>query len=159
MANTSLYAALERFWQYTVSLVKGSSDTTLASAQEYTDTKTADFITLDDVDTRISTHNASDAAHGDIRELITGLATRLNALADSDDTTLDQLSEIVTYIKSNKDLIEGITTSKVNVSDIINDLTTDNASKVLSAAQGVVIQGLIDTLRASLDGKAAQSDL
>ena len=35
-------------------------------------------------------------------DLITGLTTRLNTLADSDDTTLDQMSEIVEYIKSNK---------------------------------------------------------
>ncbi|MCI9448179.1 MAG: hypothetical protein HFH36_12500 [Lachnospiraceae bacterium] len=50
--------------------------------------------------------------------LISELEKRLNAIADSDDITLDQLSEIVSYIKNNKELIDGITTSKVNVSDI-----------------------------------------
>lgn len=99
----------------------------------------------------VSTHNTSASAHNDIRGLIDGLTTRLNTLADSDDTTLDQMSEIVAYIKSNKSLIDGITTSKVNVSDIVNNLTTNVTNKPLSAAQGVAIKGLIDTLQGELD--------
>lgn len=94
----------------------------------------------------LSTHNTSDSAHSDMRLLISGLTTRLNALADSDDTTLDQLSEIVAYIKNNKSLIDGITTSKVNVSDIIDDLTTNSGDKVLSAKQGTILKGLITDL-------------
>ena len=87
--------------------------------------------------TDVTNHNTSTSAHGDIRELITGLTTRLNTLANSDDTTLDQMSEIVTYIKNNKTLIDSVTTNKVNVSDIINNLTTNVTNKPLSAAQGV----------------------
>ena len=94
--------------------------------------------------TSILNHNSSDTSHADIRDLITGLTTRLNALADSDDTTLDQLSEIVSYIKSNRTLIEEVTTNKVNVSDIVNNLTTNVTNKPLSAAQGVTIKSLID---------------
>lgn len=94
----------------------------------------------------ISAHNTSTVAHSDIRELINGLTSRLNTLADSDDTTLDQLSEIVAYIKSNKTLIDAITTSKVNVDDIVNNLTTNVTNKPLSAAQGVELKRLIDTL-------------
>lgn len=94
----------------------------------------------------VSQHNVSDAAHNDIRLLIQGLTDRLNALADSDDTTLDQLSEVVAYIKSNRDLISAITTSKVNVADIVNNLTTNAANKPLSAAQGVALKALIDEL-------------
>ena len=67
-------------------------------------------------------------------------------MADSDDATLDQLSEIVAYIKSNKSLIDAITTSKVNVADIVNDLTTSVANKPLSAAQGVALKALIDAI-------------
>lgn len=99
----------------------------------------------------VSTHNTSTTSHEDIRNLITGLTTRLNTLANSDDTTLDQLNEIVSYIKNNKSLIDGITTSKVNVSDIINNLTTNVANKTLSAAQGVEIKRLIDALDSALD--------
>ena len=102
----------------------------------------------------ISIHNTATDAHGDIRDLINGLTTRLNALADSDDTTLDQMSEIVAYIKSNKSLIESVTTSKVNVNDIINNLTTNVSDKPLSAAQGVALKALIDAI--SIPTKVSQ---
>jgi len=69
------------------------------------------------IDLAVTNHNTSTASHTDIRNLISGLTTRLNALADSDDITLDQLSEIVAYIKSNRTLIENVTTNKINVSD------------------------------------------
>lgn len=98
------------------------------------------------VSKQINTHNTDTLSHNDIRLLIDGLTTRLNALADSDDTTLDQISEIVAYIKSNKELIEAVTTSKVNVGDIIDNLTTNVSDKPLSAAQGVVLKALIDAI-------------
>ena len=132
---------------------KGSSTLALDSAKSYTDTKVSGLASTSSVDTKISSHNISTSAHDDIRDLISGLTTRLNALADSDDTTLDQLSEIVAYIKSNKSLIDSITTSKVNVSDIINNLTTNVTNKPLSAAQGVALKGLIDALQTVVDGK------
>lgn len=84
-----------------------------------------------------------------MRYLISGLTARLNSLADSDDTTLDQLSEIVAYIKNNKSLIDGITTSKVNVADIIDDLTTNSGDKVLSAKQGQILNEMITSLTKS----------
>lgn len=125
-------------------------------------------------DSKVNAHNTSTAAHNDIRTLISGLEDRLTALADSDDTTLDQLSEIVAYVKSNRSLIESVTTTKINVADIVNNLTTNVKTKVLGADQGVVLKGLIDDLRTSLtshthtianvtglqsalDGKAASS--
>ena len=96
----------------------------------------------------VSEHNTSPTSHEDIRSLITGLTERLNALANSDDTTLDQMKEVVDYIKDNRELIESVTTSKVNVTDIINNLTSNISNKPLSAAQGVILKGLIDTLSA-----------
>lgn len=95
-------------------------------------------------ESKVSEHNVAGDAHNDIRLLIQGLTTRLNTLADSDDDTLDQTSEIVAYIKSNKSLIDGITTGKVNVADIIDNLTTNVSNKPLSAAQGVALKALID---------------
>ena len=92
----------------------------------------------------VAAHNVSVAAHEDLRALIEGLTSRLNTLADSDDTTLDQLSEIVAYIKSNKALIDAVTTGKVSVSDIVDNLTTNASGKVLSAAQGVALKAMID---------------
>ena len=50
------------------------------------------------------------------------------------------------YIKRNRSLIDGITTSKVNVSDIIDNLTTNVTNKPLSAAQGVALKALIDAI-------------
>ena len=95
----------------------------------------------------VSQHNVDTAAHNDLRLALQGLSDRINAALDSDDTTLDQMSEVVAYIKSNKTLIDSITTSKVSVADIVNNLVTNAADKPLSAAQGVVIKTLIDALR------------
>lgn len=103
--------------------------------------------------TAVNNHNTSSTAHSDIRNLISGLNTRLNALADSDDTTLDQLSEIVAYIKSNRSLIENVTTNKVNVSDIIDNLTSTATNKPLSAKQGKILNDLINTLTATVSNK------
>lgn len=102
----------------------------------------------------VSTHNTSDSAHNDIRILITELTTKLNNFLDVDDTTTDQLSELIALIQDNATDIEAITSGKVNVSDIIDNLTTNVANKPLSAAQGVAIKSLIDDLQTAVDGKA-----
>lgn len=94
----------------------------------------------------ISEHNVSDTSHNDIRLLIDGLTARLTAIADSDDETLDQMSELIAYIKSNKSLIDSITTDKINVADIIDNLTTNVSNRPLSAKQGVVLKALIDAI-------------
>lgn len=103
-----------------------------------------DNITAESLGALTTEHNTATDAHNDIRLLIEDLTTRLAAIADSDDTTLDQLSEIVAYIKSNKDLIDAITTNKVNVADIVDNLTTNVADKPLSAAQGVALKATIE---------------
>lgn len=92
----------------------------------------------------VAAHNADEAAHPYIQELIQALQNKVNAFLDVDVETADQLSELIALIEGNQDLIEAITTGKVSVSDIADNLTTDNAKKVLSAAQGVVLKGLID---------------
>lgn len=112
-------------------------------------TNTTQIATTAFTQTEIYNHNTSSLAHTDIRNLITDLTTRLNSLADSDDTTLDQLSEIVAYIKSNRTLIENVTTNKVNVSDIIDNLTSTATNKPLSANQGKILKDLIDTLEST----------
>lgn len=104
-----------------------------------------------DVEKNVTDHNVSKDAHNDIRLLITEIINRINAIADSDDETLDQMSELVAYIKNNKTLIDSITTSKVSISDIVNDLTTNVSNKPLSAEQGVVLKTLIDNLTRDLD--------
>lgn len=94
----------------------------------------------------INVHDSSNSAHSDIRTIVLELEKKLNGIADSDDTTLDQLSEIVSYIKSNKTLIDQITTSKINVADIVDNLSSDNTNKPLSAKQGKVLNQLIENL-------------
>lgn len=115
------------------------------ATETYVNTQIA-AIPTPDVSGQINTHNTATDSHNDIRLLVDGLTTRLNTLANSDDTTLDQMSEVVAYIKNNKSLIEGVTNSKVNVSDIIDNLTTNVSNKPLSAAQGAALKALIDAI-------------
>ena len=131
--------------------VKGAASDALIDAKSYTDTKTFNLASTTIVDNKISAHDTSSSAHNDIRVLITELTTKLNNFLDVDDTTTDQLSEVLTLINNNKGTLESLTSSKVNVSDIVNNLTTSSASKVLSAAQGVAIKSLIDALQSELD--------
>ena len=92
----------------------------------------------------VSAHNVSSTSHNDIRIELRQLAERINTALNSEDVDLDQLAEIVAYIKSNKALIDSITTSKVSVADIVDNLVTNAANKPLSAAQGVALKALID---------------
>lgn len=96
--------------------------------------------------TKVSEHNVSEESHSDIRLLIFSLTTKINGILDSEDVDLDQLSELVAYIKANRTLIESVTTNKVNVSDIIDNLTTSVSNKPLSAKQGVQLKALIDAI-------------
>ena len=93
----------------------------------------------------------TSVADSEIRGLISELTERFNALAESDDTTLDTLKEIVEYIKSNRTLIESVTTTKVNVDDIIDNLITNDSKKPLSAAQGKALKDLIDALQTAIN--------
>lgn len=109
---------------------------------------------VEKMENELSAHNVSEAAHDDIRRLVADISTRVNTALNSDDITLDQLSEIVDYIKNNRGLIDGITTSKVSVSDIVDNLTSTADKKPLSAKQGKVLKGELDTVKKSVsDGK------
>lgn len=145
---------------------KGSAESALTEAKSYTDSKTANLASNASVSTSVNNHNTNAEAHNDIRLELKAINDRLNAFFDSDDKTLDELSEIVTYITNNKNLIDSITTSKVNVEDIINNLTTNVANKPLSAAQGVVLKSLINALdtlvqdlEVEVDKKATKDNL
>ena len=135
----------------------GSAEAAEKTAKEYADRQIA-AIPTPDVSGQIGEHNQDPLAHPAIREAMTELETRLNALADSDDTTLDQLSEIVAYIKSNKGLIDAITTSKVSVSDIVDSLTSEAADKPLSAKQGAALKKLIDAITVPTKVSELQND-
>ena len=135
----------------------GSADASLAAAKSYTDSIASEkadadhahddrYYTETEADTNMNSHNTATDAHNDIRVLIADLATKLNAFLDVDDTTSDQLSEVLALIENNKGTLESLTTSKVNVSDIIDNLTTNVSNKPLSAAQGVALKALIDAI-------------
>lgn len=120
----------------------------LAEAKTYAETQASDAVTSagTEADNKIGAHDTNELAHNDIRLLIDGLTTRLNALANSDDTTLDQMAEVVAYIKSNRTLLDSVISGKVNVADIIDNLSTNVSNKPLSAAQGVALKALIDAI-------------
>lgn len=61
-------------------------------------------------------------------------------------------NETILYPKTKAELVDGIdaiTKSKVNVSDIINNLTTNATNKPLSAAQGVELQKQLNEVNTS----------
>ena len=95
-----------------------------------------------------------DGKHEDIRKFISELETKLNNFLDVDDETSDQLSEVIAIINENKDIVDEILDGKINTSDIVNNLTTSNEKRVLSASQGVAIKELIDNLSEVVSGKA-----
>ena len=84
------------------------------------------------------------------------LAT-INTLLQSDDTTLDELQELVDFIKENKTELDtlgianisGLQTAldgKIAIADIVDNLTTADSTKVLSANQGVQLKTMIDNI-------------
>ena len=155
---TKKFMSYDRLTEYDA-LIKEKIDSGDESVKAYVDTKTSDLVSATVLDNKISTHNTATSAHNDIRVLISDLTTKLNNFLDVDDTTTDQLSEVLTLIENNKGTLESLTTSKVNVSDIIDNLTTASKSKVLSANQGVVIKNLLSELETALEGKAESSAL
>lgn len=72
---------------------------------------------------------------------ISGIQTLLN----SDNVNLDTVQELV-------DAIENIQLSLSTI--LVNDLTTGGVTKALTAQQGVVLKGLIDSLTTIVNGKA-----
>lgn len=97
------------------------------------------------------------AAHiSDLVALKTAWNTFFTGEPDDNGAT-DRLKELIALIQANKDSIEAITGGFVVTENIVNDLTSGGAAKVLSAEQGKVLKGLIDNIHvfaneAVLDG-------
>lgn len=139
VTSSELENKQDKLTEYVVTINGKSGEVILSSEDIGADSKGT-------ASTKIAEHNVDKQVHQDIRLLIIDLSERINAIADSDDTTLDQLSEIVAYIKSNKTLIDAITTEKISYTDIINNLETNISNKPLSAAMGVTLKNLIDAI-------------
>jgi hypothetical protein len=86
----------------------------------------------------------------EVEYYISELSNKISNFLDVDDVTVDQLSELIALINNNKTSIESITNGKINVTDIVDNLTTTTAGKVLSANQGVEIKKLITELQSAL---------
>lgn len=100
----------------------------------------------------VSAHNANNEAHSDIRLEIKAIREQLAAFMDVDDETLNELSELIAAIASNQTSIAQLTTGKVSVVDIVNNLVTNASNKPLSAAMGAALAGEIDSVRSPLAG-------
>lgn len=113
--------------EYKDSLIETSVNNEI-SARKEADVSLTDLVVTEKNERQSAVNNLQTAINteastrgSEISQLtskLNALTTRLNTLADSDDTTLDQMSEIVAYIKNNKSLIDGITTDKVSTADI-----------------------------------------
>lgn len=133
-------------------------DETLESAKSYTDSEVSDlkdYTDLHKVDKTDVVNNLTDTStnkplSANQGRVLKGHIDSILAILQSPDTDLDTLQEIVAYIKSHQSLIESITTTKVNISDIVDNLTTQVANKPLSAKQGYALKALID-LKVSIE--------
>lgn len=76
-----------------------------------------------------------------LKALIDNLMT---VYLNSTDSDLDQMAEIVAYIKNNKSLIQGITTAKMGFTDLVTNYTSNLSNKPLAANVAVLLKSLID---------------
>jgi hypothetical protein len=93
-----------------------------------------------------------------LRKLYEEIQT-LQALLTSNDVNLDTVQEIVTFIKNNEGLINSVSTNKINYSDIIDNLLSTATNRPLSANQGKILKGLIDTLAATIPANETQATI
>ena len=80
----------------------------------------------------------------EIKKECEGYHEQVKAILAVDDETLNELQEVVDYIKSNRDIIDEITIKKVNVADIVDNLDSTDDNKPLSANMGRELKSLID---------------
>ena len=134
-------------------------DTRDTDIKNYVDGQFTTKVGAQTVEAQLSAHNAADNAHADIRELIKNLSDRLDDFSGLDETTIKELEELLTLLEQEGDSLDEILAGKVNTSDIINNLTTNDAAKVLSAAQGAAIKTAMDAMNQTIGTKAEASAL
>ncbi len=77
---------------------------------------------------------------------------------DNANDVIDRLVELVNAIQANKDSVDALVADKVAKADIVNDLTTGGADKVLSAEQGKALMTLIESLQTDLEAVHAHDN-
>ena len=92
------------------------------------------------------------ALGGELEALKTSLETFLTGEADGG--AVDRLTELVAAIQANKDSIDALVADHLKKGDIINDLTSGGAEKVLSAEQGKALNALVDAVQAKAHSHA-----
>ena len=117
----------------------------LANDQTITGDKT--FTGEVNVPTVDSSDNSTQAATtAFVQGKVTALQNTLNTFLDSDDTTLDQASELVAAIKANKTDIASLVANKATkaeLAEVVNTLANINLSNLSASGTGV-INSLID---------------
>lgn len=102
----------------------------------------------------LTTHNTATDAHSDIRTSIANLSSQVQDLLDVDDSTLEQMEELLQNLQSSETLIA----NKLDKTAIVNNLTTNDATKVLSAAQGKALKDSLDSHTSSHAPSNAQAN-
>ena len=106
----------------------------------------------------ITAHDLSDECHQNLRDLIADLDARLRFVANSTDIDLDQLAELVAFIKANRESILTIFADKVDIAAIVDNLITEVADQPLSANQGVQLRLMIEALDLSTTQRLTELD-
>ena len=158
IVNSNLHVDREIYEGNKRVATKEYTDQREAYLQSQIDDLTSVELTPSDIVDNLNSNDSTKVLSAAQGKVLKGYIDSINTLLESDDTTLDDLQEIVDYIKNNKDLIDGITTSKVSVSDILNNLTSTATNKPLSAKQGYVLKGLVDALTTAVNNKQATID-
>ena len=118
--------------------------------QEYTDEFSSQFVEKTSIVDDLNSDDGTKVLSAKQGKVLKTLIDGINAVLSSDDTDLDTIQELVNNIKANKTTIDSITTNKVNVTDIVDNLTSTETNKPLSAKQGKVLDEKIATTNTSI---------
>ena len=117
-----------------------------------------------EVNAAVTGHNASSEAHSDIRAslaatdgTLTELKAKVEKFLNVSDTTTDELSEVLNLIAANRGDLDSILGNYVEINKVIDNLTTNDASKVLSAKQGKALKDLYDALNSVVTAHTGNS--
>jgi len=95
-----------------------------------------------------------DAAYNTLLKLQNKLRAVESAInGDNGDALIETLQEALGFINDHKSEIESLVNTYVKKTSVADNLTTTSAGYVLSANQGKVLKGLIDTLTGIVNGK------
>lgn len=141
---------------------KDAIDASLASAKEYTNTKTTNMATTSVVDSKISTHNTATNAHSDIRATLAEVKEDVDAFfkdATISKDAKDTLKEIQEYITSDVAAAAAMTASINNKADKehTHDYATSNHNHNDVYYTETEIDTKVNSLQSAINGKAPSS--